>query len=366
MRLEGLSAWIALQMVPGIGSVTLRRLVRYFGSAERVWKAKPEEFSRVSQLSSKIREALARGPNEEAVRHTLNVIKKMGAWVITSMDTDYPTILKEITNPPSLLYGIGDPNCLRKKSVAIVGSRMASSYGLSVARELSSGLVLHGYTVVSGMAIGVDTASHEAAVRSGGSTVAVMGCGIDRPYPRQNIGLSRRIAEHGAVITEFPPGTPPEPQNFPIRNRIISGLSQGVVVVEASMKSGSLITASCALDQNRDLMAVPGSIYSYRSKGSHWLIKQGAQLVDSVSDIIDGLDTGIHKHPEMQPSVSQKEPQLSSEEQQIFEQLEPYPQHIDNIAYKCGCSIGKVSGLLVQMELKDLIQALPGQIYQLK
>ncbi len=366
MKLEGLAAWIALQIMPGIGSVTLGRLIKHFGSAEGVWKARPEEFSRVAQLTSKVREALARGPDERAVRQAINVIEKMGAWAITSMDEDYPPLLNEITNPPALIYGIGDPASLKKKSVAIVGSRMASSYGLSVARELSSGLVQHGYTVVSGMAMGIDTASHEAAVKSGGTTIAVMGCGIDRPYPRQNTGLARRIADQGAVITEFPPGTPPEAQNFPIRNRIISGLSQGVVVVEASMKSGSLITASCALDQGRDLMAVPGSIYSYRSKGSHWLIKQGAQLVDSVSDIIDELGIEMHTTTEIQPSVSKKELQLSPEEQRIFEKLEPYPQHIDDIAYRCGCSISDVSGLLVQMELKDLVQALPGQIYQVK
>ena len=367
MKLEGLAAWIALQMMPGIGSVTLGRLIEHFGSAEGVLEARPEEFSRVSQLTSKVREALARGPDEQAVRHVINVIEDMGAWAITSLDKDYPSLLNEITNPPPLLYGIGDPASLKKESVAIVGSRMASSYGISVARELSSGLVQHGYTVVSGLAIGIDSASHEAAVRSGGTTIAVMGCGIDRPYPRQNIGLFHRIAEHGAVITEFPPGTPPEAQNFPIRNRIISGLSQGVVVVEASMKSGSLITASCALDQGRDLMVVPGSIYSYRSKGSHWLIKQGARLVDSVSDIIDELGIEIQRTSAViQPSVFKKEPQLSPEEQRIFDKLEPYPQHIDDIAHTCGWSIGKVSGLLVQMELKDLIQALPGQIYQLK
>ncbi len=366
MKPGGLAAWIALQMVPGIGRVTLERLIRHFGSAEGVWKARPNEFLRISKLSPRVQEALARGPDEQAVRRVINLIDEIGAWAITFMDKDYPPLLSEITNPPPLIYGIGDPTCLKDRSVAIVGSRMASSYGISVARELSSGLVQQGYTVISGMAIGIDSASHEAAVSSGGTTIAVMGCGIDRPYPRQNIGLFHRIAEHGAVITEFLPGTPPEPQNFPIRNRIISGLSQGVVVVEASMKSGSLITASCALEQGRDLMAVPGSIYSYRSRGSHWLIKQGAQLVDSVSDIIDGLATGIHRITEIRPSIPKKESQLSPEEQKILEKLEPYPQHIDEIAYRCGYPINKVSGLLVQMELKDLVQALPGQIYQLK
>lgn len=377
MKLEGLAAWIALRMVPGIGSVTLRRLVEQFGSAEAVWDAGSAELSETVQLTSKVRDGLVRRPDEQAVKRSIDILEKIGAWNLTFLDDDYPRLLNETPNPPALIIGIGDRACLNMKSIAIVGSRGASAYGLKVARDLSSGLVRNGFTVVSGLALGIDTASHEAALDSGGTTIGVLGCGIDVSYPRQNAGLARRMAGQGAVITEFLPGTAPESKNFPIRNRIISGFSRGVVVVEASMKSGSLITASCALDQGREVMAVPGSIYSYKSGGTHWLIKQGAKLVENVADIIEEVGTvrqGII--PDMvKPSVYRTQPglfspgdqtEISPEEQHVFDKLEAYPQHIDDIAHRCGKSISRISGLLVQMELKDLVQALPGQTYQLK
>ncbi|MCD4754280.1 MAG: DNA-processing protein DprA [Deltaproteobacteria bacterium] len=367
MELEELKAWIGLQLVPGVGNITLRRLVEHFGSAKAVWEAGPADFSEIVRLPAQVRDALAKGPDEKALERSISILERVGAWTMTFLSKDYPSLLNEIQNPPALLHGIGDPSSLKKRAVAVVGSRYPSSYGLDVARMLSSELVQHGYTVVSGLALGVDTASHDAAIRSGGSTIAVKGCGIDVAYPRQNTGLVRRIADHGAVITELPPGSSPEARNFPIRNRIISGLSYGVVIVEANMKSGSLITASCALDQGREVMAVPGSIYSYRSSGTHWLIKQGARLVENFTDIMEEL--GAEKqgpNTDLVPGVSKERPDLAPEEQNVFDKLEPYPQHIDNIANLCGRSVGQVSGLLLQMELKDLIQALPGQIYQLK
>ena len=367
MEFEELKAWIGLQLVPGVGNITLRRLVGHFGSAKAVWEAGPADFSEIVRLPAQVRDALAKGPDEKALERSIDVIDRVGAWTITFLSKDHPSLLNEIQNPPALLHGIGDPSSLKRRAIAVVGSRYPSSYGLDVARMLSSELVQHGYTVVSGLALGIDTASHDAAIRSGGSTIAVKGCGIDVAYPRQNTGLVRRIADHGAVITELPPGSSPEARNFPIRNRIISGLSYGVVIVEANMKSGSLITASCALDQGREVMAVPGSIYSYRSSGTHWLIKQGARLVENFTDIMEEL--GAEKqgpNTDLVPGVSKERPDLAPEEQNVFDKLEPYPQHIDNIANLCGRSVGQVSGLLLQMELKDLIQALPGQIYQLK
>ncbi|PXF58829.1 MAG: DNA-protecting protein DprA [Deltaproteobacteria bacterium] len=367
MELEELKAWIGLQLVPGIGNITLRRLVGHFGSAKAVWEAGPADFSEIVRLPAQVRDVLAKGPDEKALEHSIDVLDRVGAWTMTFLSKDYPPFLNEIQNPPTLLHGIGDPSSLKKRAVAVVGSRYPSSYGLDVTRMLSSELVQHGYTVVSGLALGIDTASHDAALRSGGNTIAVKGCGIDVAYPKQNTGLVRRIADHGAVITELPPGSFPEARNFPIRNRIISGLSYGVVIVEANMKSGSLITASCALDQGREVMAVPGSIYSYRSSGTHWLIKQGARLVENFTDIMEEL--GADKqgpNTDLVPGVSKERPELSPEEQNVFDKVEPYPQHIDDIANLCGRSVGQVSGLLLQMELKDLIQAFPGQIYQLK
>ena len=370
MELEELKAWLGLQLVPGVGNITMRRLVENFGSAKAVWEARPADFSEIVRLPAQVIDALAKGPDEKALEHSISVLEMVGAWTINFLSKDYPLLLNEIQNPPALLHGVGDPSSLKKKAVAVIGSRYPSSYGLDVARMLSSELVQHGYTVISGLALGIDTASHEAALMSGGSTIAVKGCGIDVAYPRQNTTLARRIADHGAVITELPPGSSPEAKNFPIRNRIISGLSYGVVIIEANMKSGSLITASCALEQGREVMAVPGSIYSYRSRGTHWLIKQGARLVENFTDIMEELgELGAEKqehNKDLIPGASKKRPDLSPEEQNIFDKLEPYPQHIDNIANLCGQSVGQVSGLLLQMELKDLIQAFPGQIYQLK
>jgi len=364
---EELKAWMGLQLVPGVGSMTLRRLVEHFGSARAVWEAGPADFSDIARFPAHVRDALARGPDEKTIEHSIDVLERIGAWTMTFLSKDYPSLLNEIQNPPALLHGIGDPSSLKNRAVAVVGSRYPSSYGLDVARMLSSELVQHGYTVVSGLALGIDTASHEAALRSGGTTIAVKGCGIDVVYPRQNAGLVNRIADNGAVITELPPGSSPEAKNFPIRNRIISGLSLGVVIIEASMKSGSLITASCALDQGREVMAVPGSIYSYRSSGTHWLIKQGARLVENFTDITEELGSekqGPNK--DISPGVPGEYPELSPEEQKVFDKLGPYPQHIDDIAHLCGQPVAQVSGLLLQMELKDLIQAFPGQIYQLK
>jgi DNA processing protein len=367
MNPEELKAWIGLQLVPGVGNMILRRLVEHFGSAKAVWKARPADFPEIARFPARVRDALARGPDEKALERGINVLERIGAWTMTFLSKDYPSLLNEIQNPPALLYGVGDLSSLKKKAVAVVGSRYPSSYGLDAARMLSSELVRHGYTVTSGLALGIDTASHEAAIRSGGNTIAVKGCGIDVAYPRQNTSLASRIADNGAVITELPPGLSPEAKNFPIRNRIISGLSLGVVIIEASMKSGSLITASCALDQGREVMAVPGSIYSYRSSGTHWLIKQGARLVENFTDIIEEIGSekqGCNK--DLISGVSKERPELSPGEQKVFDKLEPYPQHIDDIAHLCGQSVAQVSGLLLQIELKDLIQALPGQIYQLK
>jgi DNA processing protein len=367
MKLEELKAWIGLQLVPGIGNATIRKLVKHFGSATAVWEAKRTDFTEIARFPARIVEELMKGPNEKIVEHNLNILKKVRAWAMTFLSKDYPSLLNEIPNPPSLLYGIGNPSVLKEKTIAVIGSRHPSSYGLNAARMLSSELAHHGFTIVSGLALGIDTACHQAALNSNGNTIAVKGCGIDVAYPRQNKDLVYQIANHGVAISELPPGSPPESKNFPIRNRIISGLSYGVVIVEANMKSGSLITASYALEQGREVMAVPGSIFSYKSKGTHWLIKQGARLVENCGDIMEALGLEEQAYSEKSVSRDMKGPsELCPEEQSIFDKLEPYPQHIDNIANLCGLTVDKVSRLLLQMELKDLVQSFPGQMYQLK
>jgi DNA processing protein len=360
--------WIALQLLSGIGSVTLRRLIDHFGSAEAAMGARRDDLEAIRWLSPRIREVLQKGPDPGAVDRCVTTLEALGAWVLTYLDQAYPPLLREIPDPPPVLYGLGNPAHLCGRSMAIVGSRNASSYGSMAAKKLSAALAREGFTVVSGLALGIDTAAHESALQAGGASVGVKGCGIDYPYPRQNRNLILRMAERGAVITEFPPGVLPEPKNFPIRNRIISGLSMGVIVVEAGLKSGSLISASCALEQGREVMAVPGNIFSPTSRGTHWLIKQGARLVEDLSDVIDEL--GIQRKntaPETDPKTRDRAtPVLSSEEKALWERLGPYPIHIDDLAHLSGLSVGQVSGLLLQMELKDLVQALPGQLYQQK
>ena len=355
-------------MVPGVGSVTIKRLVDQFGSPESVLNMDAASLKDTGWLSPRLQNAILSGPNPRDHERSMDTIKRLNAWVLTYQDKDYPPLLRQIPDPPVLLYGLGDPARLTKRSIAIVGSRKASPYGIKAARELASGLVEKGMAVVSGLAPGIDTAAHETALEAGGVTTAVKGCGIDVPYPRHNEAFLKRMGQEGAIITEFPPGVTPEPKNFPIRNRVISGLSQGVVIVEAGLKSGSLITASCALEQGREVRAIPGSVYSSGSLGSHWLIKQGAKLVENASDVLDGL--GIFKNTGPEPVVSKRaeemELSLGPEEKLLYERLDAYPMHIDEIAHLSGLPVAQVSAVLLQMELKDIIQALPGQMYQRK
>jgi len=367
MRHGELLCRIALQLVPGVGSTTINRLIDHFGSAESVWDAGGETETDSGIITPRLNKALRKGPDRKKAEKIIEKLAAIGTWTMAYTDETYPDLLRQIQNPPSMLFGLGDPSCLGEKCIAMVGSRRASHYGMNAARSLSAELVDRGFTIVSGLAMGIDTACHEAALRAGGRTVAVTGCGLDIPYPRQNMKLSAEIQTNGAVISEFLPGTAPEAKNFPIRNRIISGLSLGVVVVEASLKSGSLITAACALDQGRDVVAVPGNIFSYKSRGAHWLIKQGARLVENGLDIAQELGEGFQERRGIAAAGdSEKKPELPPEQKTIFDILEHHPQHIDDIAQKCGLPVAHISGHLLQMELKELVQSVPGQRYQLK
>ncbi len=368
-RIEEIRSQIALQLAQGIGRVTHRRLVDTFGMATRVWTAGPEGWKGLSWLKSPAMSSLLAGPDWHKVDMLLDVMDKIGGWVMLAGDDDYPCWLGNIPDAPLILYGMGKKAALSNRAIAIVGSRNASVYGMEVAQRLSRDLQSYGFCIVSGLALGIDTAAHRASIDVGGITVAVTGCGIDIPYPRNNRRLARQIVEKGAVISEFPPGTPPEARNFPIRNRIISGLSRAVVVVEASRKSGSLITAAYALEQGREVMAVPGSIFSFKSNGPHWLIKQGARLVESVRDIIDEFEdvAGYRRDTIVDGACHEgaRPVDLGPDEAAVFDKLDVYPQHIDKIAQGCGMPVSKISGLLIQMELKNLVQALPGQMYKL-
>jgi DNA processing protein len=280
---------------------------------------------------------------------------------------DYPPLLREIPDPPPFLYVSGDlQGC--ERCVAVVGSRNATAYGLATARQICTELALLKFTVVSGMALGIDTAAHEGALSVRGKTVAVLGSGLNQVYPAENRKLAERIAATGAVISEFALDSGPEAHHFPVRNRIISGMCCGTVVVEATRHSGSLITARLAAEQNREVFAVPGSVQSFKSMGTHTLIKQGAKLVENAQDIVCELgqflsapgDSG-RRGPASRIEVRQA---LTAEESRVLRALGPYPLHIDELVRQLTMDAGKLSGILLQLELKGVVQQLPGKLFQ--
>jgi DNA processing protein len=286
--------------------------------------------------------------------------------ITTQADPDYPQLLREIPDPPPFFYVSGRLNSSALK-IAVVGSRNATQYGLTTTKNLCADLAALGITIVSGMARGIDTAAHQGAMAGGGKTIAVLGSGLERIYPAENTKLFHRISQNGAVVSEFDLLTEPEGHNFPRRNRIISGMSLGTVVVEATKKSGSLITARLAAEQNREVFAVPGSIQSFKSTGTHTLIKQGAKLVEHAQDIIEELAPYFENKecPGMAPFTETHEspPSLSADELRVYKALEPYPIHIDKLVRKISMEPGQLSGILLSLELNGMIQQLPGKFF---
>ena len=284
--------WLALHLVPGLGARNALKLIRKFGSPERVFHASLTEL-RECGLREAIAESIHSGTSFEDADAERNKVEQCGAEIISIHDARYPERLKEIFDPPILLYARGRPECLSGENLAIVGSRRPTPYGMAVGRKLSRELTQVGMTVVSGMARGIDSYAHQGALEADGPTIAVLGSGVDVVYPRENRKLADQIVAKGVIVSEFPMSSTAFPQNFPIRNRVISGLSLGVMVVEGAQYSGSLITARLALDQGREVFAVPGSIVSKPSWGPNLLIKQGAVLVQDASDVIEALPLDV-------------------------------------------------------------------------
>ncbi|HYS54122.1 MAG TPA: DNA-processing protein DprA [Thermoanaerobaculia bacterium] len=280
------------------------------------------------------------------------------AAAVAIVDGQYPALLREMVDPPFALFYRGDLSLLQRPMVAMVGSRRASAYGMNAAAHLARQLVSAGVVIVSGLARGIDAASHQAALEGGGKTVAVLGTGIDLVYPRSHSRLSRDIAEHGVVLTEFPPGTPPLAANFPIRNRVISGMTLGTVIVEATSRSGSLITARMAAEQGREVFAVPGSIFASGSEGTHRLIQYGAKLVHDANDILEELPGGL-RLPEATAPAEPESP--------LREVLDAFSReeamHIDMLASKLGRTVAHISEAVLQLELGGWLKALPGARY---
>ncbi len=384
---EELGLWLRLALTPGIGSETARRLLAAFGPPQVLFE-QPESALRqvVSALQAQALRELPAGWAEltDATWHWLQSpsVPNVERIVVTLGDADYPSALLNIPDPPLMLYAMGQTSALGSlqvaRHVAMVGSRNPTPQGQINAREFARSLAASGLTIVSGLALGVDGAAHEGALLGGGkqtvATLAVVGTGLDRVYPRQHRELAHQIAQHGLILSEYPLGTPPLAPNFPRRNRLIAGLSQATLVVEAALPSGSLITAKQALEQGRDVMTIPGSIHSAQSKGCHWLIKQGAKLVESAQDVLEelrlpdpqgqgqgqvplALDSAPAPHG---PNTAAPD----SPEAELLNAMGHDPVNLDALQARCGWPTAQLQSQLLELELMGQVGRLPGGLFQ--
>ncbi len=353
--------WIALSLIPGVGHVKFRNLINHFGSPDRVFDASLDELLMVEGVDRGIANAIVQ--HNIDVDKELKLIKENNVKIITIQDDEYPLNLKFTFDPPVILYVKGTLINEDNVSIAIVGSRRATSYGKMVAEKLGSELAQNGITVVSGLARGVDTFAHKGALLKDGRTIAVLGSGLSVVYPPENKGLAEKIAQKGAILSEFSMTTKPERGNFPIRNRLISGLTLGTVVVEAAQESGALITAGYALEQGREIFAVPNNIFNKYSKGTHKLIKQGAKLTEDVNDIIEEIESfrQAWKNPKKSFEKPEEHSKLSVDECQVYKSISYEPLYIDQIAEKNNLKINILSSVLVGLEMKGKIKQLSGK-----
>ncbi|MFQ6015003.1 MAG: DNA-processing protein DprA [Anaerolineae bacterium] len=350
--------WVGFNLVPGIGPMKVRALLDHFGDLEEAWRAEADELRRVG-LDRRARQSLLQVRSEVSLEEELDRIRNEGAKLLTWDDPAYPSHLRNIYSSPPLLYIKGELLPQDEWAVAVVGTRRATVYGKEATRQLVGDLVRNGVTIVSGLARGIDSKAHQAALEGGGRTIAVLGCGIDIIYPQQNLKLAQAIIENGALVTEYPLGTPPEGSNFPPRNRIISGLSLGTLVVEAGVGSGALISADFALEQGREVFAVPGNMFNRGSKGTNRLIQQGAKLVLSVEDILEELNlTMVTQQMEVREIVPENEM-----ESRLLEYLSAEPVHVDELGQQSGLPIATVSSTLAMMELKGMVRQVGGMNY---
>ena len=351
---EGLAAWLRLTLIPGIGGETQRKLLAAFGLPEAIFAAGRLATRAVAGDRADL--LFDFDPCEDIDRG-LAWADQPGNHILTLADDAYPKALLEIADPPTLLYVRGNPALLQKCALAVVGSRNATPQGVQTAENFARALAGKGLCIVSGLALGIDAAAHRGALAAGGETIAVIGTGADRIYPARNKELALAIAERGAIVSEFPLGTPSIATNFPRRNRIISGLSRGVLVVEAAPESGSLITARLAAEQGREVFAIPGSIHSPVARGCHKLIKQGAKLVETATDILEELGSYIEPaKPEIAPEETDDHPILAA--------LGHDPCSLDDLAERTGLSADQLLPELLLLELAGRIATLPGNRYQ--
>jgi DNA processing protein len=367
-----LEDWLTLYLTPGLGAAGCKKLVDYFGSPASVFTASRQALLTAPWCpNKKVCEALGRRDLRLAAAAELERIADAGISLLCWNDADFPQWLLNIPDPPILLYVKGRTEVLSKPGISVVGSRAASSYGLKMAEDLAYQLARRGLTVISGLAMGIDAAAHRGALAAGGQTIGVLGCGLDIIYPEQNRKLFEIIPENGAIISEYPLGTGPDGFRFPARNRIISGLGLGVLVVEATQRSGSLITADLALDQGREVFAVPGRADSVKSTGTHRLLQAGAKLVLDVNDITNELllgekAAGKPPAPDSNKIAEAVRAELSVEEKKIIGLLEVYPKTVDDVIVGSNLPVERVNELLLILEFKGLCEVLPGRQYQIK
>ncbi len=368
--MDSLEDWLTLHLTPGLGSNGCKKLIDLFGDPASVCRAPKQTLAKTPGIMKKVSSAINRADIRDNAKREIERTCRAGFKIISWDNEKFPERLRNIPDPPVLLFVSGDPSVLNEPGIGIVGSRAASSYGLKMARDLSHQLSSSGLSIVSGLALGIDAAAHRGAMTNNGKTIAVLGCGLDIIYPEQNRDLFNLIPERGAIVSEYPLGTPPDGFRFPARNRIISGLSLGVVVVEATKRSGSLITAELALDQGREVFAVPGRADSIKSTGTHRLLQEGAKLVLNVNDIICEIQPVLRQQRD--PScdndiVGQHNTSgLTSDEKMVLDHLEVYPKTVDDVIVGSELSVEKVNEILLMLELNGLCEVLPGRQYQLK
>lgn len=354
--------WVALQQTPGLGTRRVLQLVKIFGDARAVWVAPEKELRAIKGLGNAV-DCLIEWRRQASPAKLLGDLEAAAIGVLTLAEDAYPLELKRIYDPPPVLYWRGSQLPGEKLKIAIVGTRRATAYGLKVANELAGDLANAGVGVVSGVARGIDAAAHRGAIQSGGLTWGILGCGVDIIYPQEHRELYHQIMDNGAIMSEFPPGTPPEAGHFPARNRIISGLASGTVVVEAGSRSGALITANMALEQNRDVFAVPGPITSPYSRGTNSLIKEGARVVTGVEDILVEYEAHTPTLWSLPAEKERAEMALTPAEKQVLECLSIVPIHIDTIMTATGLQPGDINNALLQLEMAKFIRRLPGGFY---
>jgi DNA processing protein len=350
--------WVGFTFVKGIGAVRLRALLDYFGSAEAAWKANPFDLV-AAGIGPKLAERVLQARKNVDLDQVLAQAEKNQIRILTWDDAEYPAHLKEVDQPPPVLYLRGTLTAEDAWAVAIVGTRAVTSYGRQVAEELATVLAQNGVTVVSGLARGVDAVAHSAAIKAGGRTLAVLGSGVDKIYPPEHRQMAEKIAAQGAVLSDYAPGTPPESVNFPPRNRIISGLSMAVVVIEAGETSGALITAAFAADQGRDVFAVPGPVYAPQSKGTNRLIASGAKALLNPNEVLEALDlTRNIERREVRRVVPSDVTEAA-----LLDLLTVEPVHVDELRARLNLPVEKISAALTMMELKGLVRQVGGMNY---